>query len=298
MNSINDARKSFLDYIEFNLRYSDKTRSAYGVDLMQFCEFMANQTENIEHVDKTHIRAFIAMLTNRNVTKRTISRKVATLKSFFKYLMREEYIEKNPMLLIKTPSFEKRLPSFISENVINDIIQSLPDEGFINTRNRLIFEMLYATGMRSNELINTGLTDIDMEKMFITVRKGKGGKERIVPFNSSTKEWLIRYMLEREGMNIVDKTILLVSYRGKKLHNRDIRRIMKDIIQRVSVSINMSPHSVRHSFATHMVDRGADIRAVQELLGHSSISTTQIYTHTTVNKLKQVYSKAHPDNEK
>ena len=298
MNSINDARKSFLDYIEFNLRYSDKTRSAYGVDLMQFCEFMANQTENIEHVDKTHIRAFIAMLTNRNVTKRTISRKVATLKSFFKYLMREEYIEKNPMLLIKTPSFEKRLPSFISENVINDIIQSLPDEGFINTRNRLIFEMLYATGMRSNELINTGLADIDMEKMFITVRKGKGGKERIVPFNSSTKEWLIRYMLEREGMNIVDKTILLVSYRGKKLHNRDIRRIMKDIIQRVSVSINMSPHSVRHSFATHMVDRGADIRAVQELLGHSSISTTQIYTHTTVNKLKQVYSKAHPDNEK
>lgn len=297
MSSIRALSRAFLQYIQYNLKYSDKTVHAYSVDLTQFSDFMDAYTDNAEHVNKTHIRAFIGQLSEQDMTKRTISRKVATLKSFFRYLEKDGQIENNPMILIKTPSFEKHLPSFVSENVIRDIIASLPVNGFVNIRNRLIFEMLYATGMRSNELVNTGIGDIDIEKMIIKVKKGKGGKERTVPFNSHAKEWLVRYMLERDSIKIIDNDVLLVSYRGRKLHNRDMRRIMKDMVKRVSASLNMSPHSLRHSFATHMVDRGADIRAVQELLGHSSISTTQVYTHTSVNKLKQIYSKAHPDNE-
>ncbi len=293
MKTVKNAIENFITYIDYNLSYSAQTVKAYRTDLMQFNQYLINMgIDDIMVIKKYHISSFIAYLSDENIKRRSIARKVGTLKSFFKYLMKEEIIVFNPMILIKTPTFERKLPSFISDNIMEHIIATFPDKGYINIRDRFIFEMLYATGMRSNELISADLRDMDILKMIITVRKGKGNKQRIIPFNSISLECFKRYMAEREKIRILDDNALLLSVRGKRLSNRDLRSIIGKIVNRAAVSAHMTPHSIRHSFATYMVDHGADIRVVQELLGHSSIATTQIYTHTSISKLKEVYSKA------
>lgn len=290
--------ENFLNYILYNKGFSKNTHKAYQKDLSQFILYLKTlEITDPVSVKKFHIRGYISYLSENKITKRSISRKVATLKSFYKYLIKEEIIKFNPMSLIKTPSFEKKLPTFLSEKIIETLIDSIEGESFINKRDRLIFEMLYATGLRSNELISLNIEDIDEKRKMMIVKKGKGGKQRMVPFNESTLLSLISYYKFRTPLTETENALFL-SYRGKRLGNRDVRRIIKKHIKSLSITLNMSPHTLRHTFATHLINRGANIRVIQELLGHSSISTTQIYTHTSISKLKEIYTKAHPlENE-
>ncbi|MDD3802797.1 MAG: tyrosine recombinase XerC [bacterium] len=282
--------ENFLNYIRVQKKYSEMTQKSYSIDLEQFLEFLQNEKiDSIEQVDKRTVRMFISYLSESGMKKRSISRKVATLKSFFKFLSREGIVKKNPMTLIKTPSFEKKLPVFVSVDIMNRFLDSMKKNTFLEMRDRLIFEMLYATGMRSNELVSLDVDDVLKKEMTVKIKHAKGGKERHVPFNEPTKEILESYLSLR---NSTDKA-LIVSLRGHRLDNRAVRRIIKKRIIDFAEISNISPHTLRHTFATHMLNNGADIRVVQELLGHSSIGTTQIYTHTSVERLIDVYKKSH-----
>jgi len=280
----------FLDYIRIQKNYSGMTQKSYSIDLSQFADFLEEgKVEKIEDVDKSVIRMFISSLADTGMKRRSMSRKVATLKSFFKYLVRLEVIKKNPMSLIKTPSFEKRLPVFVSVDVMNGFLDSMKSSTFTDIRDRLIFEMLYATGMRSNELVSLNVGDVMTGEMTVKIKHAKGGKERHVPFNEATRDILTSYL----GVRNSSEDALIVSIRGHRLDNRDVRRIVKKRIADYAKISDISPHTLRHTFATHMLNSGADIRVVQELLGHASIGTTQIYTHTSVERLIDVYKKAH-----
>lgn len=285
--------EAFLNYIEFNRDYSRRTIDAYSSDLKQFREFMRARGINITAAEPFHIRSFMAYLNDKGIAKRSISRKIATLKSFFKYLLKNETIEKNPLSLIKTPGYERKLPEFLSVEVMRELLSTFNTEKFTGKRDKMIFEILYATGMRSNEMLSIKSDDIDLDGFIIRIRYGKGGKERLVPFNRHAADAIALYLAARPSVN-PSTDYLIVSVRGRHMTNRDLRRIVKKHLKRFAVVRKMSPHTMRHTFATHMLDRGADIRAVQELLGHSSIASTQIYTHTTVEKLKEVYRNSHP----
>lgn len=282
--------ENFLSYIKIQKNYSDLTVKAYSIDLGQFEEYLQNEKiDDISKIDKRIIRMYISYLSQSGMKKRSLSRKVATLKSFFKFTVREKIIEKNPMSLIKTPSFEKKLPVFISVDVINGFLDSMNGAQFTDIRDRLIFEMLYATGMRSNELVSLDTEDVSISEMTVKIKHAKGGKERHVPFNNASKEILQSYLTVRKS----NEDALFISVHGHRLGNRDVRRIVKKRIADYSKISNISPHTMRHTFATHMLNSGADIRVVQELLGHSSIGTTQIYTHTSIERLIDVYKKSH-----
>jgi site-specific recombinase XerD len=282
--------ENFLSYIKIQKNYSDLTVKAYSIDLGQFEEYLQNEKiDDISKIDKRIIRMYISYLSQSEMKKRSLSRKVATLKSFFKFTVREKIIEKNPMSLIKTPSFEKKLPVFISVDVINGFLDSMNGAQFTDIRDRLIFEMLYATGMRSNELVSLDTEDVSISEMTVKIKHAKGGKERHVPFNNASKEILQSYLTVRKS----NEDALFISVHGHRLGNRDVRRIVKKRIADYSKISNISPHTMRHTFATHMLNSGADIRVVQELLGHSSIGTTQIYTHTSIERLIDVYKKSH-----
>lgn len=286
---------SFLDYMKFGRNSSEKTVKAYHTDMEQFLEFLKVQgILNIFDINKKIVRIYISNLSETNLTKRTISRKVAVLKSFFRYLVNESVIKTNPMSLVRTPKFEKHLPAFVSLDVMESFLNSLTSDNFIDSRDRMIFEMLYATGMRSNELVSMNLRDIMLQERIVHIRMGKGGKERQVPFNRISKDILVEYLSKRGTIKENDKEALLVSVNGRRLDNRDIRRIIKKRIMAFSQMSDIHPHTLRHTFATHLLNSGADIRVVQELLGHSSIATTQIYTHTSMERLKGIYKKAHP----
>ena len=285
--------EAFLNYIEFNRDYSRRTIDAYSSDLKQFGDFMTARGIDIKRTEPFHIRAFMAYLNDKGIAKRSISRKIATLKSFFKYLLKNEIIETNPLSLIKTPGYERKLPEFLSVEVMRELLSTFNTEKFTGKRDKMIFEILYATGMRSNEMLGLKAEDIDLDSSIIRIRFGKGGKERLVPFNRHAADAISLYLAARPSVN-PSTDYLIVSVRGRHLTNRDLRRIVKKHLKRFASVRKMSPHTMRHTFATHMLDRGADIRAVQELLGHSSIASTQIYTHTTMEKLKEVYRSSHP----
>jgi len=287
--------ENFLNYIKYGKKYSEKTYEAYRVDLDQFILFVKSfDVENADEITRFHIREYISHLSEEGNKKRTISRKIASLKSFFKYMIRESVITLNPLSLVKTPSFEKKLPEFIGQEILAQFLDSFPSVTFQDKRDRLIFEMLYATGMRSDEITSMDVKDISISESMLRVKHGKGGKERDVPFNATALEMLKIYLAVRDAVAPDECTALLISVRGKRLDNRDVRRIVKKHILTFAYISKMSPHTLRHSFATHMLNNGADIRAVQELLGHASIAATQIYTHTSVEHLKKVYKKAHP----
>ncbi len=292
---MNTLIKNFLNYIIYSKHFSEKTIHSYEIDLLQFEEFLLkDKIKDLTKVNKFHIRNFMAYLSNNNLKKRTISRKIATLKSFYKFLIRENIIKSNPMALIKTPKFEKKLPVFLSENLLNDFLSSFETNNLIQIRDKMIFEILFATGIRSNEFVLLNNEDIDLKNKTVFIKHAKGKKQRIVPFNNSSLKAINNYLQARTKINIKDKNAFCVSKSGKRISNRDMRRIIKKYIQKFASLSNVSPHTLRHSFATAMLNNGADIRVVQELLGHESIATTQIYTHTSYEKLKKIYEKAHP----
>ena len=294
---MNKEIRDFLRYLFLERRYARNTIAAYGTDLIQFHQFLEDlfgtAQINWNLIDKRMIRFFLMQLQEKRVSKRTIARKLATLKSFFRYLIKNEIIQNNPVLSIKMPKLEKKLPEYLSPSEIERLL-SLPDYNtFEGLRDLAILELFYGTGIRLSELINLKVEQVDFEQQLIRV-VGKGNKERIVPFGGSAKLILEKYLLIRPQFaeNSVDNLFVLKS--GKKMYPMAVQRIVKKYLTQASNLQQKSPHVLRHSFATHLLNEGADIRVVKDLLGHENLATTQIYTHLSIDHLKRIYNQAHP----
>ena len=278
----------FLNYIK-NKNYSNYTIDSYNKDLDNFYIYLKQNNTDIKKVNYKFLRGYLTVLYDKKYSKKTIARNISTLKSFFKYLKKQNIIESNPMNLIKTQKIDKKLPKLLNYDDLEKILIIPDTTKFLGKRNALILELLYSTGVRVSELVNIKLNDIDLSEEKILIL-GKGNKERYVLFGSKAKEKMLDYLKEKTD----DSPYLIVNRYGNKITDRGIRKILDSIILEASLSYKISPHTLRHTFATHMLDSGADIEIVKELLGHESLSTTQIYTHVTSESLKRVYSETHP----
>jgi len=289
--------RGFIKYISLERRYSPLTAESYTNDLRQFEEFLKEylQTDTVfwRLVDKKLLRYYLIHLQEKGFSRRTIARKLATLKSFFKYLSREEIITRNPALSIKMPHFEKKLPEYISLKEMEGILKLPQVNNFEGIRDLAILELFYGTGMRLAELINLKTTQLLLTEDLIRIR-GKGNKDRVVPIGSAAKKILERYLEFRAQYagDSVDNVFVLKS--GKKMYPMAVRRIVKKYLSQLSHLNHKSPHLLRHTYATHLLNAGASIRVVKDLLGHESLSTTQVYTHMSIEHLKDVYKYAHP----
>jgi len=288
--------KQFLDYLRIEKNASQYTISNYNRDIEQFLDFL--KTKNISNdiyglglVNRTKIRAYLAQFQKKQYSKSTRARKLSTLRSFFKYLERENFVKNNPMIGISTPKREKKLPVFLDRNKVINLIEAPDDKSLLGLRDKAILETLYSGGIRVSELVNLNIKNIDFISESIKV-KGKGKIERIVPVGKPAILAIKGYINLRD--KVKDKEAVFTNRFGARLTQRTVQRIIIKYMKKIGLQIHISPHSLRHAFATHMLDAGASLRAVQELLGHKSISTTQIYTHLTPEKLKQIYNKTHP----
>jgi len=277
----------FMRYLEIEKNYSSHTCLNYSLDLKEFKEFLKGKP--IEEIDHLVLRRYLAELKQKNLKSRSVNRKLSCLRSFFRFLFREGYIKSNPASLISGPKQEKHLPSCLTEEEISKLIEIIPAEDEMTLRDRAILETFYSTGMRISELVGLNLSDIDFISGTVKVR-GKGKKERLLPIGEKALEAIRKYIEKRKKK---EEAVFLNRF-GRRITSRAVRNIVFKYVNLASLKSGISPHTLRHSFATHLLERGADLRSVQELLGHSSISTTQIYTHLTTEKLKQIYNKAHP----
>jgi len=285
--------EEFLNFLKTEKGASEHTTKNYGIDLREFMKFLGER--DLTALTYLDIRSFLAFLKTREYSKSTISRKLACLRSFFKYLVRENILSQNPASGIATPKKEKRLPSFMNPDEITRILEAPAKNCWEEKRDKAILEMLYSSGLRVSELAGLNHDDLDFFGGLVRVR-GKGKKERIVPVGQMAMNGLRAYLdmkPPKEVSNSIKKP-LFISRIASRLTDRSVRRMILKYVKRTGLSKEISPHTFRHSFATHMLDRGADLRSVQELLGHANLSTTQIYTHVTTQRLKDAYATAHP----
>lgn len=291
--------EKFLRYLQFEKRYSQHTIIAYRTDLEQFFIYLEVQfqTKDINQINHFYVRSWIVSLIESKISTRSVNRKITVLKSFFKFLMREKLIENNPMIKIQSPKNSKRLPVFVDKLKMIEVLDSDKFENnFKGICNKLIIELFYDTGIRLSELVNLKIENINQIAQTIKVL-GKRNKERIVPFAGSFNELLSNYIQLRK--NIQEETatnteVLFIKESGKALNQKAVYHIVKTHLKKLTTLQKRSPHVLRHTFATHMLENGADINAVKELLGHSSLAATQVYTHNTIEKLKNVHKQAHP----
>ena len=306
----------FLEYINLARNYSKNTIISYRIDLYQFTDFLVKTFHgerdftdselkelkfNLDSVDLLILKSFVADLFEmqkldikkaRKFSNRSISRKISVLKSFFKYLYKKSYIKANLATGLGFPKIEKKLPSYLSVNEINELLDKVGSDE-LNFLNKAIIEVFYGTGIRLSELINIKVDDVNFSSNTVKVL-GKGSKQRIVPFGEKAEIAIKNYLQIRQIINLNNLDLLFMSKKGKKLYAEEVRRMVKKNLSTVTDIKKNSPHVLRHSFATHLLDNGADIRAVKDLLGHENLSTTQIYTHVNPEKLKKVYKQAHP----
>lgn len=287
--------EEFFKYLQYEKRYSDHTLVAYKTDLGQFIQFMVEMVGDFNHKEVTlkHVRSWVVSLMDSGVSPRSVNRKVTTLRSFFKYLMNQGEIETNPTQLMTVLKTGKKLPTFVQEKNLNQLL----DVGFFaadfeGTRDKLIIALLYGTGIRLAELKNLLIQNISTAEYTIKVL-GKRNKERIIPYPKEINRFLEEYLHFRVEIGGICKFLFLTS-KGEQTYDKLIYRVVQKYLTMVTTISKKSPHILRHSFATHMLNNGADLNAVKELLGHSNLSATQIYTHTSFEKLKQIYKQAHP----
>ena len=286
---------AFLDYLKFEKRYSQHTIISYQNDLQQFQAFLQAQfeTENIEDIRSVMVRGWLVELMEDKRTATSIHRKLSSLRSYFKFQLKKGLLQKIPLDNIQAPKKGKRLPAFIKENELSgkEILSGL---SVWNQRNSdLIIELFYGTGMRLSELVNLKETQVDFLKSQVKVL-GKGNKERIIPVSTGLVDQIKHYQTEKKRLFEMHSDYLLVTSSGKKLYPKYVYRLVKSVLNNYSTLDKKSPHILRHTFATHLLNNGAELNAVKELLGHSSLASTQVYTHNTIEKLKSVYQKAHP----
>jgi tyrosine recombinase XerC len=277
-------------YLEIEKNYSVHTILNYRLDLEDFKKFLSDT--QIENVDYLTLRKYLAVLKERNLGTRTVGRRLSALRSFFKFLTREGYLKTNPISVLSSPKQEKHLPSFMTEEEVSRLIESAfakNEKDERGLRDRAILETFYSTGMRISEVVGLNITDIDFIGGIVKVM-GKGKKERIVPIGETAIAAIRAYLEKRRKQ----AEALFLNKNGKRITARGTRNIVVKYIRLAGIKQGVSAHTFRHSFATHLLNRGADLRTVQELLGHANLSTTQIYTHLTTERLKSVYDKAHP----
>ena len=303
MNDIKLIMDEFYDYLKKERAFSSHTIDAYRNDLDRFILSFPKTLSDLNQIDKDMIYNFLSEEFDKNYKSKTIARRLASIKSLFKYLIRSEQISQNPSINIKTPKVEKKLPNFVDIKVIDKLME-IPDiKTTKGLRDRAIIELFYSTGIRLSELANLDLSSIIIdsnkntgEENYMVKVLGKGEKEKIIPFGKEAKYWIDKYLNTR-GFSInsgLGNLPLFANSKEKPVAYSTIKRRIRNYIKLVSEGEGLGPHILRHSFATHMIDRGADIRSVQELLGHSSLSSTQIYTHIKPERMKKVHANAHP----
>jgi integrase/recombinase XerC len=295
---------SFLTALEHERNFSVHTIRCYATDLAHFTAFLLGPdappesaetevlSEKLRRTSPVELRAYLAELRRAEYSRATVARKIATLRSFYKYLARRGDVERNPVKVIRTPRQEKRLPKFLTPGDVERLLNTPKGTDMLSLRDSAMLEILYSTGMRVSELVGMDLEDIDPVGEVVRVR-GKGRRERLAPLGSYAINSLNRY-LEIRAAEGVSTPAVFVNRHGDRLNVRSVRRKLAKYLAMAGLDPAVSPHTLRHSFATHMLERGADLRAVQELLGHRSLSTTQIYTHVTAGRLKEIYETAHP----
>ena len=282
--------KRFINYLEIEKDASLHTVKNYKIDLEEFSDYINDRP--LGEITHIILRTWLANLRKKGYKKSTIARKLASLRSFFKFAVREGYIDTNPAVSLSTPKQEKKLPTFLTIDEVIKLIEAPHDEDKNGLRDKAILETLYSTGIRVGELVGLNVEDVDFIGGIIKV-KGKGKKERIIPIGDKALK-AIRNYLDRRKVTSKQSRSLFLNTRGKRINPRSVYRIVDKYIKMISKKQGVSPHTLRHSFATHLLDRGADLRSVQELLGHANLSTTQIYTHISSRRLKEVYNKTHP----
>jgi tyrosine recombinase XerC len=282
----------FLRYLSAERNASGYTTQNYALDLRQFFAFLGRT--RLAAVSPLDIRRFVAHLSTQQHARGTIARKLSCLRSFFRYLCREGTLEHNPAESIPTPRLSKRLPSFLEEPAVLRLLEAPAPDKWQGRRDRALLETLYSTGMRVSELVGLNLDDVDEISGTVIVR-GKGKKERLCPIGATALQAVRTYLAKRPAQRrLKTPYALFVSQKGTRLTVRQVDRLIARYVRQTGLPAAISPHSLRHSFATHLLEHGADLRSVQELLGHASLSTTQVYTHVTAQRLKKVYEQAHP----
>lgn len=284
--------EEYLKYLKYERAYSEETINSYEEDLIEFFDFLNKENIELLNVKYDDVRFFLMELDEKKNKATTVSRKLSSLRGFYKFLINREYTSNNPFTLIKTPRKEKKLPRFFYYNELEEMFDSIDISNPLGQRNRLILEVLYASGVRVSELVNIKLKDINGEEVKVL---GKGNKERITRIGDYAREVLDLYLSDGyKELNKNNSEYLFLNNNGKKLTTRGIRYILDEVIKNTDIKKKISPHMLRHSFATHLLNEGCDILSVQELLGHESLTATAIYTHVTTDRLKDVYFKTHP----
>jgi len=314
----------FLNYLRFERHFSPHTAKCYAADLHQFCDFLQGGTEpppqatgsspafgspatatappsvgvreQLIAVQTEDIRRFLGFLAQREYSKSTIARKLATLRSFYKFCIKRGHVQANPLASVRTPKQDKRLPKFLEESEVRKLLETPDITTLLGARDRAMLETMYSTGVRVSELVDLNIENIDSEGECLHIH-GKGKKERLTPISPTALAWIRRYMEMRRAdprAATFHQQALFVNKHGQRLSTRSVRRKLDKYLSICGMDSAISPHTLRHSFATHMLNRGADLRSVQELLGHQSLSTTQIYTHVTTSRMKEAYDQAHP----
>ncbi|MBW2960838.1 tyrosine-type recombinase/integrase [Mesonia aestuariivivens] len=289
----------FIDYLQYEKKYSLHTVNAYQKDISDFSHFVQEtfNENNISACNYSMIRSWVVSLVTAGISNRSINRKISSLKTFYKFLLHTKQIEVSPLLKHKSLKVSKKVQLPFSTKEVEEVMANFNAEGFSGLRDQLIIELFYATGMRRAELINLKLNNINTEASQIKIL-GKRNKERIVPLLPSIKKTMSLYLRERNLLELIqDNEYLLLTNKGSKLYDTFVYRLVNTYFSRVSTKLKRSPHIIRHSFATHLLNEGADLNSVKELLGHSSLASTQVYTHNSIKELSKVYANYHPRNK-
>ena len=290
---------SFIEYLNVQMNYSSHTCLNYQIDLEEYNEFLKSNNYIYNNMDYKKCTNYLLYLNDKSYKKTSISRKLSSLRSFYKYLVLNNYCDSNPFLLVSSPKKEKRIPKYINYNGIEEIFNVPNIKTKEGQREKLILEVLYGAGVRVSELVNIKLKDIDYNNKTILIF-GKGSKERLVSFGEPCLDIIKLFIKEgrKQYLNDRESDYLIVGVNEEKLTTRRIEQIIDDLIKKTSLKINVTPHMFRHTFASHLLDNGAELIAVQELLGHESLSSTEIYTHISNEHLRDVYYKCHPRNNR
>lgn len=287
--------ESFFRYLQYEKRFSPHTLTAYKADLEAYSEYLKIQfeIEDLSQVSHTFIRSWIVQLLDTGLKSKSINRKISTLKSYYRFLQRQGEIQQSPMLKVVSPKVPKRLPQFVEEKHMDTLLNETDFENtFEGLRNRLIIELFYATGMRVSELIGLKTKDVEEKNMQVKVL-GKRNKERIIPISEHLSEIMLNYSSLKSKL-LVESSHYFCKENGEPLYTKYVYRLVKAELSKVTTLQKKSPHVLRHTFATHMLNNGADLNAIKEILGHSSLAATQVYTHNSIEKLKNIYKQAHP----